>query len=155
MCTFNLHCETPSAKFAGGVQQQQRGRRRDGGGNKSALKLSSLHLIVGRCISKPMSAECSVQGCTKWVFEKGLCRGHILALQGAAAAALPPPLPSPIVSVHQNPPVDEAAVFRCVRRCAPPHQLRHSIQPFFRMFWRAHIDAALAQQLHPRVVWRR
>jgi hypothetical protein len=78
-----------------------------------------------------MSAKCSVPGCTRWVFEKGLCRGHALAPQGAAAALPPPPPPPPLLSssssslvpVLQKPPVDEAELARCIRS-----QRRHAIQ---------------------------
>ena len=102
-------------------------------GSKYALKRDQSRSILCHSIAKPMSAKCSFKGCTRWVFEKGLCRDHVRVSQDtdAAAAAAPhpppqppsaPPSPSPLlsfssssqVSVLQNPPAEKAAVARCV-----------------------------------------
>ncbi len=72
----------------------------------SILNLRQLAALCarGRVLPSIMSNRCKVESCGKWVFEGGLCRGHMLAPQAAgpaAAASLfpkqpasPPPVPT-------------------------------------------------------------
>ena len=50
------------------------------------LQLSAL-CARGRVLPSIMSNRCKVESCGKWVFEGGLCRGHMLAPQAAGPAA--------------------------------------------------------------------
>jgi hypothetical protein len=42
-----------------------------------------------------MSAKCTVEGCGKWSFQGGLCRGHMITPQAAATSGQPPPSAAP------------------------------------------------------------
>jgi hypothetical protein len=104
------------------------GIARAGDGFVSALKYDQQRCTQRHCIEKPMSAKCSFQSCTGWVFEKGLCRMHMLVPHDAAADTAPPPPPPPPLSSSslKTPPVDEAALTRSAAT-APCHRAHYSL----------------------------
>ena len=80
------------------------------------LQMRSVHTAV-RCILA-MSTKCVVEGCGKWSFQGGLCRGHLIvapqaatpkAAAAAAALASAPRQPSSCPLTLTGPPAPSGA----------------------------------------------